>query len=113
MKRILFVIALVAIAVIEFLLWINALVDGKYLVEGSGVEDVYNLRVESLFCGNVRKLRNCTSACLLSDFQKEEMKDPDARKHRGPLTFLRTEKFSSRKSQESTLYGCKVKPKVR
>ncbi|SDG46627.1 hypothetical protein SAMN05216518_1338 [Bacteroidales bacterium KHT7] len=48
MKRILFVIALVAIAVIEFLLWINALVDGKYLVEGSGVEDVYNLRVESL-----------------------------------------------------------------
>ena len=47
MKRILFVIALVAIAVIEFLLWINALVDGKYLVEGSGVEDVYNLRVES------------------------------------------------------------------
>jgi len=36
MKRILFVIALVAIAVIEFLLWINALVDGKYLVEGSG-----------------------------------------------------------------------------
>lgn len=48
MKRIFFVIALVAIAVIEFLLWINALVDGKYLVEGSGVEDVYNLRVESL-----------------------------------------------------------------
>ncbi len=48
MKRILFVIALVVIAVIEFLLWINALVDGKYLVEGSGVEDVYNLRVESL-----------------------------------------------------------------
>ncbi len=48
MKRILLVIALVAIAVIEFLLWINALVDGKYLVEGSGVEDVYNLRVESL-----------------------------------------------------------------
>lgn len=48
MKRILFVIALVAIAIIEFLLWINALVDGKYLVEGSGVEDVYNLRVESL-----------------------------------------------------------------
>ncbi len=49
MKRILFVIALVAIAVIEFLLWINALVDGKYLVEGSGVEDdVYDLRVESL-----------------------------------------------------------------
>ena len=48
MKRILFVIALVAIAVIEFLLWINALVDGKYLVEGSGVEDVYNLCVESL-----------------------------------------------------------------
>lgn len=48
MKLILFVIALVAIAVIEFLLWINALVDGKYLVEGSGVEDVYNLRVESL-----------------------------------------------------------------
>ena len=48
MKRILFVIALVVIAVIEFLLWINALVDGKYLVEGSGVEDVYNMRVESL-----------------------------------------------------------------
>ncbi len=48
MKRILFVIALVAIAVIEFLLWINAFVDGKYLVEGSGVEDVYNMRVESL-----------------------------------------------------------------
>ena len=48
MKRILFVIALVAIAVIEFLLWINALVDGKYLVDGSGVEDVYNMRVESL-----------------------------------------------------------------
>ena len=48
MKRILFVIALVAIAVIQFLLCINALVDGKYLVEGSGVEDVYNLRVESL-----------------------------------------------------------------
>ena len=48
MKRILFVIALVAIAVIEFLLWINALVDGKYLVEGNGVEDVYNMRVESL-----------------------------------------------------------------
>ena len=48
MKRILFVIALVVIAVIEFLLWINALVDGKYLVEGSGAEDVYNMRVESL-----------------------------------------------------------------
>ncbi|GEM_PF-2873782 len=93
MKRILFVIALVAIAVIEFLLWINALVDGKYLVEGSGVEDVQPA-CRKPFCGNVRKLRNSTAACLLSAFQKEEMKDPDARKHRGPLTFLRTEKFS-------------------
>ena len=113
MKRILFVIALVAIAVIEFLLWINALVDGKYLVEGKWGGRCLRPACRKPFCGNVRKLRNSTAACLLSDFQKEEMKDPDARKHRGPLTFLRTEKFSSRKSQESTLYGCKVKPKVR
>ena len=40
------------------------------------------------FCGDVRKLRNSTAACLLSDFQKEEMKDPDARKHRGLITFF-------------------------
>lgn len=97
MKRILFVIALVAIAVIEFLLWINALVDSKYLVEGSGVEDVYNLRVESLFGGNVRKLRNSTAACLLSAFQKEEMKDPDARKHRGLITFFENREILKQK----------------
>ena len=89
MKRILFVIALVAIAVIEFLLWINALVDGKYLVEGSGVEwKMFTTCVSKAFLRNVRKLRNSTAACLLSDLQKEEMKDPDARKHRGPLTFF-------------------------
>ena len=87
MNRILFVIALVAIAVIEFLLWINALVDGKYLVEGSVVECLQPA-CQKPFCGNVRKLRNCTSACLLSAFQKEEMKDPDARKHRGLIAFF-------------------------
>ena len=76
MKRILFVIALVAIAVIEFLLWINALVDGKYLVEGSGVEDVYNLRVESL---SVAMFVNYGIVLLLAScliYRKKKRKTP-------------------------------------
>ena len=51
LKNILTIVALVALIVCDLLLWINAYVDGKYLIEpfqNSQIDETYYMRIESL-----------------------------------------------------------------
>ncbi len=50
-KNILTIVALIALIVCDLLLWINAYVDGKYLIEpfqNSQIDETYYMRIESL-----------------------------------------------------------------
>ena len=50
-KNILTMVALIALIVCDLLLWINAYVDGKYLIEpfqNSQIDETYYMRIESL-----------------------------------------------------------------
>ena len=51
LKNILTIVALIALIVCDLLLWINAYVDGKYLIEpfqNSQIDETYYMRIESL-----------------------------------------------------------------
>ncbi len=51
LKNILAIVALIALIVWDLLLWINAYVDGKYLIEpwqNSQIDETYYMRIESL-----------------------------------------------------------------
>lgn len=50
-KNILTIVALIALIVWDLLLWINAYVDGKYLIEpwqNSQIDETYYMRIDSL-----------------------------------------------------------------